>query len=223
MSEPSRGLRAIVLSAIVLCIVASMVGAGAQDKNGLRIGVVSPGRLLADYKFAKASREQLDKMQAEVNLTLATWDRYHMLSPTDQDALTKLVLKENATPNDLTKAEKQQMDDLKNKHEAMFKRLNQLLQTPVGQVQPADAAELDRLQKVRTDTLARMKDKKTTAEKELQNLDESNNIKIDKDVREQLNKVAKEKSLNLVFSNQVLLFADIDITDDVLKQLNALK
>src|SRR5260221_1692231 len=111
MSEPTRGLRAIVLAAIILCIVASMVGARAQDK-GLRIGVVSPGRLLTEYKFAKSSREELQKMQDEFNLTMQTWDHYHMLSPTDQDILTKLTLKEATDPNGMTKAEKEQKKSL---------------------------------------------------------------------------------------------------------------
>lgn len=220
MSEPTRGLRAIVLSAIVLGIVVSMRGAGAQDKNGLRIAVVSPGRLVAEYKFAKTSRDTLDKMQNEVKLTLQTWDRYHMLSAAEQDTLAKLVIKEAATPNDLTKAEKDQMQQLKDKHEKLFQDYNNLLKLPVGQVQPAQAAQLDQLQKVRSDTAARIKDKDSTAAKDLQSKEEEFNVKIDKDVRDNLNKVAKEKGMNLVFSSQVVLYADTDITDDVLKQLN---
>ena len=219
MSEQSRGLRSIVLAAIVLCIVASMVGAGAQDK-GLRIAVVSPGRLVSDYKFAKASRDALEKMQSEVKTTLQTWDRYHMLTATEQDALTKLVLKEAATPNDLTKDEKTQMQQLKDKHEAQFVEFNNLLKQPVGNFAPAQAAQLDKLQKIRADTAARIKDKDTSAAREIQLKEEDYNVKIDKDVRENLNKVAKEKGFNLVFSSQVVLFADTDITDDVLKQLN---
>jgi Skp family chaperone for outer membrane proteins len=220
MSEPTRSLRAIVLFAIVLCIVASMVGAGAEEKGGLRIAVVNPGRLIAEYKFARSSREQLDKMQSEAEITLQTWNRYHMLTTLEQDVLTKLVLKDAAAPNNLTKTEKDQMQQLKDKHEVKFNQFNALLQPQVGVPQPANAPELTALQKISSDTLARIKDKQATAKKALQTKEELDNLKIDKDIHDGITKVAKEKKLNLVFSSQVLLFADTDITEDVLKQLN---
>ena len=123
-------------------------------------------------KFAKTSRDTLEKMQSEIKLTLQTWDRYHMLSPGDQDTLTKLSLKEAAAPNNLTKPEQEQMQQLKDRHETLFKQYNALLGKKVGDTTAADAAELDRLQKVRSDTLARIKDKDTNAAKELQGKEE---------------------------------------------------
>src|SRR5690349_20859511 len=103
MTTSTRAFRALVLPAI-LCLLAVTAGAGAEETGSLRIAVVNPGRLIAESKFAKVRRAQLDQWKDEITLTLKTWDRYHMLSPADQEALTKLVLKEATAPNNLTKA-----------------------------------------------------------------------------------------------------------------------
>ena len=57
-------------------------------------------------------------------------------------------------------------------------------------------------------------------QKEIQEKENAANLKIDEDVRKALEKVAKEKGANLVFSHQVVYYADIDITKDVVTQLN---
>lgn len=223
-SNSAQGLffiRAIVLSTIVLGIVASLTAARAADeKGGLNIAMVNPGKLLSDYKYAKQSRETLEKLDGEAKTAINTWNRYPLLSTQDQDALVKLIIKE-ATPNTtLTKAETDQKTSLTTKHDSLFKEYNDLLAKPVGATTAQDSLRLEALNKYRSDTDIRIKDKQKTAGEDISKKEEEFNVKIDKDVRDALNKVAKEQKLNLVFSSQVVLFADKDITDDVLKQLN---
>jgi Skp family chaperone for outer membrane proteins len=215
-------IRATVLAAIVLGIVASLASAQAgQDKNGLRIAVVNPGKLLTEYKYAKASTEALEKIDGEAKQAISTWGRYPLLNVADQDALVKLVQKENTPGVELTKAEKDQEQALKTKHDNLVKEFNDLLGKPNGQTTAQDSARLDALNRLKIDTESRIKDKQTTATAEIGKRQDEYNQKIDKDVRDALNKVAKDKSMNLVFSSQVLLYADSDITDDVIKHLNA--
>jgi Skp family chaperone for outer membrane proteins len=224
-SDSANGLffiRATVFAAIVLGIVASLTGAQAgQDKNGLRIAVVNPGKLLADYKYAKASTDTLEKLDGEAKLAIATWNRYPLLGSKDQDDLVKLVQKENTPGAELTKAEKDQEQGLKTRHDNLVKEYQDLLGKPNGALTAQDSARLDAFSKLKTDSETRIKTKQTEATTEIGKKQDEFNQKIDKDVRDALNKVAKDKGMNLVFSSQVVLYADTDITEDVLKHLNA--
>ena len=197
-----------------------MVGAGAQDKGSLRIAVVNTDKLLTESKYAQTCRVQINKLRDDGKLTLQTWDRYHMLSTLDQDVLTKLVLKDAVAPNALNKIETKQMDDLKKKHETLFQQFNTLSQQTQAAQSKEDAAQFVTLQKVRSDSAVRIKDKQTVAAKELQDKSDEFNAKLDKDIRDGIQKVAKDKGLNLVFSSAVLLYADTDISNDVLKHMN---
>lgn len=215
-------IRATVLAAIVMGIVASLTAAGAgQDKNGLRIAVVNPGRLLSEYKYAQTSTSTLEKKDGEAKLAIATWTRYPLLTVSDQDTLAKLIQKENTPGADMSKGEKDQLQALKTKHDNLVKEYQELLGKPNGQTTAQDSDRLTALGKLKNDAENRIKSKQADATTEINKLQEDFNQKIDKDVRESLNKVAKEKGLNLVFSSQVVLFADTDITDDVIKNLNA--
>lgn len=214
-------IRATVFAAIVLGIVASISSRAADDKGGLRIAVVNPGKLIAEYKYAKSAQDQLEKADGEAKLAIQTWSKYWLLTGADQDALVKLLQKESADAANMTKAEKDQEQGFKTKFDNLFKEYNDLLGKPNGQTTEVDASRLAALNKAKNDTENRIKSKQQDATKEISGKQDEYNQKIDKDVRDALNKVAKEKGMNLVFSSQVVLFADTDITDDVLKHLNA--
>src|SRR5947209_8189949 len=98
-------IRATVLAAVVLGIVAALPGATAQDKNGLRIAVVNPGKLVSEYKYAKASTETLENLSHETQVALEAWGKYPLLSVADQDTMVKLLQKEKPG-TELSKADK---------------------------------------------------------------------------------------------------------------------
>jgi outer membrane protein len=223
-SNSAQGLffiRATVLAAIVLGIVASTTSWAGQDKSGLRVAVVNPGRLLAEYKYAKASNDALEKLDGEAKVAIETWRRFPLLTAADQDALVKLVQKENTPGAEMTKPEKDQEQALKTKQEVLLKEYQDLQGKPNGQTTPQDSARMEAIGKLKTDTDNRIKAKMADASTEIGKRQEEFNQKIDKDVKEALSKVAKDKGMNLVFSSQVVYYADVDITDDVLKHLNA--
>lgn len=214
-------MRATVLAAIVLGVVASLAAHGAGDeKGGLRIAVVNPGRLLSEYKYAKQSNDTLEKIGADAKLYIETWRRYPLLSAADQEILANLSQKEQLPGANMSKAEKDQMQGLKTKHDNLVKEYNNLLAKPNGDTTPADSDRLTALGKLKTDTETRMKSKDTEASTEINKRQEEFNQKIEKDIHDALTKVAKDKGMNLVFSSQVVYYADTDITDDVIKHLN---
>jgi Skp family chaperone for outer membrane proteins len=222
-SDSAYGLffiRATVLAAIILGIVANTGARAGQDKTGLKIALVNPGRLLAEYKFAKAANDTLEKVDGEAKNAILTWNHYPLLTGADQDALVKLIQKENTPATELTKTEKDDEQRLKTKHDNLVKEYQELLGKPNGALNAQDVARLDAFSKLKSDSDNRIKAKQTEATSEINKQQETFNQKIEKDIHEAINKVAKDKGMNLVFSSQVVLYADTDITDDVLKHLN---
>jgi Skp family chaperone for outer membrane proteins len=133
----------------------------------------------------------------------------------------KLIQKENTAGAEMSKKEKDREQELKTKHDNLVKESNDILGKPQNLTTAQDTARLEALSKIKNDSENRMKAKQASATTEINKKQDEFNIKIDKDVHDSLNKVAKDKQLNLVFSSQVVLFADVDITDDVIKHLNA--
>src|SRR5262249_3425606 len=136
----------------------------------------------------------------------------------EQDKLTKLVLKQKIL-NNLTRAEKQQIQDLKARHE---RRLQQKIQRnpKTGKAKGAQRLLLAQLEKVRDDTVARIKAKDEAYQRKFKAIEAEFNTRIDQDIRDCISIVAREKKLSQVYSREVLLYADFDITEDVLKRLN---
>ena len=231
MSQTNQGsqsllfIRTTVLAAILLGIVASLTGASAgQDKNGgLKTAVVNPRKLVNDYKFAITTREKLTAMEQEAKDSLEVWGQFQLLESAEQDTLVKLIQKERSTnpATAITKPEADQLAALKDKHKRLSAEFAALSSKSNADTTPADAKQFESLNKKRTDTQLRGKKLNETATETLQKEQDKANIQIDKDIRDVLNKFCKEKGYNLVFSNEVVLFADSDITEDVLKKLNS--
>ncbi len=216
-------IRATVLSAILLGIVASLTGASAgQDKNlGVKTAVVNPRKLVFEYKFAASSRESIKKMEEIAKATLTILSQYPLLETGDQDALAKLTVKEEAVTPALTKPEADQMQALKDKHKNLVKELQTLQGKPSADISEIDSKQMGSLIKRQRDTQIKGEGFNKAKSEEIQGKQDEFNAKVDKDIRDALNKFCKDKGYNLVFSNEVVLFADTDITDDVLKKLNS--
>ncbi len=219
MTEPNRGLRALVLGAMALCIVASLTGARGADQGGglLKIAVVNPGRLLAEYKFTIKSNDDLARQQADASTTLNAWKSNSFLSEADQKALGDLTVQEGL-PAGLDAAKKAQKQKLLDQNKKVFDEYTNLQskQSPT----PADNDRLREISRMAADTDRRIGEKKAEIQGQLEKQAQDIRTRMDLDVRTKLNEVAKKDGINLVFSSEVLLYADNDLTDKVLKELN---
>ena len=217
MSERRPGFRQVVLAMVALCIVASLTGAKGQDKNALKIAVVNPGRLLAEYNFTKKSDADLKARQNDVLTELNSWDQHRLLSEADQKALSQVAIKES-NKLDLSAADKA----TKTKLEDLYKKYFDELMILQAKQQPSqlDQDRLKELTKLETDTARRVKERQQAVQEELQKQAQDVRTKMDADVRTNIVEVAKQKGYNLVFSSEVVLYCDNDLTDEVLKKLN---
>jgi Skp family chaperone for outer membrane proteins len=218
--EPTRGIRALILAAIVLCITVSLTGAKAgQDKAGLRVALVDIGRLSSEYSYnINAFQELQKKEQSNLNV-LRALAQNALLSEADQKLLGDLVTAES-NPNGLTPAQKMQKQQLLDKSKGMVEDFNGLQQKVVGQLNDQDKAKLNQYYKAQSDTEQRLQKSKSDLDQQLQEEAVKNRTKALKDVRETIAKVAKDKNFSLVLSNEIAWYAETDVTDDVLKVLN---
>ncbi len=221
MNQLTPSLRLVVITLVVGCVVASLTGAKAKelaaDNGGLKIAVVNPARLILETKFYKTSTDELNKLQSDTSLMIRTWDQNSLLSEADQKMLSELAIQEN-TPAGLDAGKKAQKQKLLDQGKRLFDE-SVSLQTK-QQLNQADQDRLREFARLDADTKKREQDKATTVKEEIDKKLAAIREKTDKDARENLNKVAKKDGYNLVFSSEVLLYSENDITDKILAEMN---
>ena len=221
MQSITPSLRLVVITLVVGCVVASLTGATAKergaDANGLKIAVINPARLILESKFYKAETDKLQKLQSDTQLRIRTWDQNSLLSATDQQSLADLTIEEGgkAGLDGAKKAEKQKLMD---RGKALFDE-SVALQTKAN----LDQAEQNRLRefaRLDADTKQREQAEATKIKAQIDGKLGEVRDATDKSARDSLNKIAKKDGYNMVFSSEVLLYADNDITDKVLSDIN---
>ena len=222
MSPLTPSLRLVVITLVVGCVVASLTGATAKERapadTGLKIAVVNPARLILDTKFYKIETDKLDSVRNGAQLRIRTWDQNRFLSKDEQQRLGDLAVEEGSKTG-LDVAKKAEQAKLLMRAKELFNE-QIALQTKQG----ANQVDLDRLtaltrldqetQKREGDEAQKIKDQ---IDKRLADIRQVT----DAAARESLNKVAKKEGSNMVFSSEVLLYADNDITDKVIADINA--
>ncbi len=220
MSVPTPNMRVMYLCTIGLCAVLSLTGARGQEKGALKVAVVNPGRLLQEYNYTVKSEKELTQKKNDIVTELNSWDQHRYLGEADQNALGLIAVKDS-NKIELNAAEKAAKTRLEDASKRLFDEYLalQTRQNPT----PEDSARLKELSRLEQDTGKRIKDRQARAQDELQKQANDVRAKIDKDVREGIQEVAKAKGFTMVFSSEVLLYCDTDITEDVLKKINSNK
>ncbi|HLV80620.1 MAG TPA: OmpH family outer membrane protein [Chthonomonadaceae bacterium] len=223
MSESTRSLRAIVLAAIVLCIVASLVGAKADQEKGvpagLKVASVDVSKLLTDYKYSINTTNDLQKKNDNLTLRLRTIQQNFLLPEADQNTLADLAVQENSATG-LTAAQKQQQTKLQGDSKSLMDQYTALQQKQVGALTQQDKDALQDFTRRASDTDTRLRTAEQQGKNDLEKQLQAAQTKAVGDVHEAVARVAKEKGFSLVLNSDVAFYADNDITDAVLSQLN---
>lgn len=218
-SAPVGNMRLMYFGAIALCIVATLTGARGADKegNGLKIGVVNLPKIASDYRYSTKADADLKSKQADIIVELNSWDQHRLLSEADQRVLGQIGVKD-ANKTQLTQEEQASKKRIEAASKTLFDEFQGLQQKQ--QSTPGETARLRELTHLDTETVKRIKDRQTSAQEELQKQANDARLKIDTDIKDAIHAVAKAKGFNLVFSSEVLLYCDNDLTDEVVKKLN---
>ena len=225
MSESRGSIHAITLGTITLCIIASVIGASAkQDKTGtatLKVATFDVFRLRTESKFALDTEKRLFQKQEETNLMLNTWKNNSYLLPADQKRLGDLAVEEkiakaNFTPEKV--AEKKKLEDQSRLYGEEVSRLS-----ASQNLTSAEADRIKQLGRAQGDTQARIDDELRKQQALFQkDSTDATNVMI-KNMRDSVAKVAKEKGIALVLSNEIAWYADTDLTDAALAAMNGKK
>lgn len=221
MFESPRGLRLIVLAAIVLCIVASLTGARAgQNKEGLRIAIIDVERLSDEYDKGKSYRDMVEKQALDFKIEADVIERNQLLNEADRKALVALKIKEANPATTLTKAELEKKIAL----EAEGRRLNEdnlKLQNSNLVVAGDEGAkkfkEYAALSQQASEAVRTHRDAiKAQLDAKLKEV----NASFQEGIQKALGDVAKKNNYSLVLSKQIAPYAEYDCTKDVLALLN---
>jgi Skp family chaperone for outer membrane proteins len=221
MLESQRGLRLIVLAAIVLCIVASMTGAKAgDDKGGLRIAVVDMQKLNDEYTLIKDFRDAAEKQDKDFKVEYEVLQRHALLPDADQKKLIELTIKDRNNPASLSKADLASKTELEKTSNALREDFVKLQQTPVGAVGPNDETKLKNYTKQVNDTQAKLTADQQRMQADVENKAKELNVTVQDKMQKALTDVAKKNGYTLVLSKQIAPYAEFDCTKDVLTQIN---
>ena len=217
--DNARGMRIIILAAIVMCSVASITGAKAfKEPAGLKVASVDGGRLVGEYTYAVQTDTELKKKDKDTLTRLRVWEQNYLLVEKDQAELGDLAVKDASGM--ITDVEKKRKETLTMQSSALLNEFETLRNKKVGEVTVTDQSRLTILQKSATDTQLRLSETQAKVKDDLQQQATKADAKVQKDVRDAISKVAKEKGVSLVLRGDFALYAESDLTDDVLKVLN---
>ncbi len=222
MLDSNRGLHIIVGLFTTMGIIAALTAqAGMQKENpnaALKIASVDSARLMAEYKATTSADEDINKKKNDILTQLRSWQQNPLLNDKEQTELAQLTAQENS-PAGLNDAQKTRKKVLMDSSKAKLDEF-QALQQKQGQLAPADNVKLTDYTKAASDSTSRIEARQREADADLQKQISTITVKLQKDVKDAIAKVAKEKNYTLVLNGDLALYAENDITKDVLVHLN---
>jgi Skp family chaperone for outer membrane proteins len=211
----NRWRAVLVAGSLVALAGFSMRASSDEKKNSGVFGTVDFKKLSADYKAKDKVENTLKRMQTQFQARLSRRDNMPLLTDAEQDQLDKLYEKD--TPTDADKAKIKEIEDKAKNASDEIQKLSQKKDTELTD------AEKKKLQ----DTGQKIKEaqqKFATLKEDLSGqFDRFGTTQQDdlmKSIRAAIAKVAEQKGLSIVFSNEVALYAGTDITPQVVAELN---
>jgi Skp family chaperone for outer membrane proteins len=166
--------------------------------------------------YVKTNRERLQALEARYGSVLQTLQENIVLTNEERQELTNLLLTEN--PND---EQRKRIDQLTQTARQRASELQQLRQKP--QLSETEKAALEQFTQMEAVGREAIQSLFQQLRQQLEQQAQQIGKQVDTAVRETIAQVAKEKKLSLVFSAGAVLYAENDITDDVIKRLNERK
>lgn len=224
MLESPRGLRVLVLAAIVLCIVASLTGARAgQDKPALKTAIVDMQRVQTEYTVVKNFREMADKQERDLKIEFEIIQRNQLLPEDDRTALVALRVKDRNDPKSLTKPEQDKMKVLEDKSRALNDDYIKLQNTPVGALTPNDSKKLNDYTALSNAAGEYAKNRQQVVVAAVDSKGKELSGAVQENIQKAFSDVAKKNGYSLILDKQIAPYAEFDCTKDVLSLLNSKK
>ncbi len=198
-------MRQLMILGITLCFTALTF---AQN-----MGVVDYERVVNESSYVKTRLEQLQALEQRYRGALQTLQENSILTDEERQEMTTLLLADN-----LNDAQRQRLQQLTNTSRQRFEELQQLRQKPSPS--ETEKAALERFTQMEVRGREALQALAQQLSQQLEQRVQESRQEVNKVVREVIGQVAKEKRLSVVFSAESVLYAENDITDEVIKRLN---
>lgn len=195
----------------VLLAAGCFIAAHAQA-----FGVVDYERVINESTFVKNNLEQLQALEARYRGVLQTLQENIILTDEERQELTNLLLADN-----LNDAQRQRVQQLAQTSRQRAEELQQLRQKP--QPSETEKAALERFTQMEARGREALQALAQQLTQQLEQRLQQSREQVRNAVRETIAQVAREKRLALVFSTEAVLYAENDITNDVIQKLNERK
>ncbi len=201
-------MRQILLWGITLCATALTF---AQN-----MGVVDYERVINESTYVKTRLEQLQALEQRYRGALQVLQENAILTDEERQEMTTLLLADN-----LNDAQRQRLQQLSTTSRQRSEELQSLRQKPSPS--ETEKAALERFTQMEVRGREALQALAQQLSQQLEQRVQQSREDVRKVVREVIGQIAKEKRLAVVFSAETVLFADNDITDEVIKRLNERK
>ena len=179
-------------------------------------GVVDYERIINEAQLTQDSLRELQVIQQRYQQAFQSLQESLILTDEERQELANLLLQPN-----LNDQQKQRIDALKNTARQRAEELQALRQkaTPTE----TEKAALERFTQMEARGREALQVLGQQWGQELNQQAEARRSQVQKRIREIIAQVAKEKKVQVVFAAEVVLYCEIDLTDEVIKRLNAAK
>lgn len=179
-------------------------------------GMVDFEKVINESELAKSSLTELEGMQRQYNAVLQILQDSLLVTDEERQELTNLLML--PTPTD---AQRQRVQAIATTARQRSDELSTLRQKPTPT--ETEKAALDRFTQMETRSREALQGMAQQLDQQLQTrLNESRN-KVRNEIKSVIATVAKEKKIAVVFDASGVLFCDNDLTEEVIKRLNAKK
>lgn len=225
MSRSLLWMRGLVLSAIVLGII-SALGASAKSSRGggeqgarsdLKMATVDLKEIDDKYLAKKSLETDLENMKAKFQRGIERRQAMPLLSDEEQKALDVIYDKDVAARTD---AEKKKLDDLNQRGTALSNEAQALRQKPEKDLTDADKKRMKEVDDSVIKAQQSIGAYQTEADNTLKQFVATKGAEVAKAFKEAVKKVSEKQGLAIVFNAEVAPYAGIDITPQVLAELN---
>lgn len=179
-------------------------------------GVVDYERVINESTYVKSNLDRLQALETRYRGVLQTLQENIILTNEERQELANLLL-----ANNLNEAQRKRVEQLTQAARQRAGELQQLRQKP--QPSETEKAALERFTQMETVGREALQTLAQQLGQQLEQQVQQSRDQVNKAVREVITQVAKEKKLTVVFNAQAVLYAENDITSEVIKRLDERK
>lgn len=177
-------------------------------------GVIDERRIFEESTHVKNLNQQLQAIQTRFTQAFETLRESLILTNEERDSLFNLLIKEN--PSD---SERQQVQQLVATARQRASELAALRQK--SELNETEKTALERFTQMEREGREGLQVRAQQLQQQLEQQVQQRREELNKRIREITAQIAKEKKLTMVFSSEVVYYAETDITSEVIKRLDS--